>query len=133
MTVRSIHAEPIPVIRTTTDMSLVECSSALTKMTATLYQNEINAAKHGKSSATITAVETILKDGDMCFGVGTDNGVPTISTMSVSTAAASSMPYTKLEFIAKANSPSDLLDRAVMVTIIVEKIDGVKLTVPESL
>ncbi|KAK2591527.1 hypothetical protein QQS21_010777 [Conoideocrella luteorostrata] len=72
--VRTSEPQPIPAVLATSDMGFSDCSSALTKMTASLYQREIDAAKHGRSSDKATAVETLLKMTDNCFSFVYANG-----------------------------------------------------------
>lgn len=47
---RVLNQEPIAIVRASGSMNPADCSCALAKMTATVYQNEVDAAKHGKSS-----------------------------------------------------------------------------------
>ena len=55
--IRSNYAPPIPVILAPDGMNDATCSSALAKMTASMYQREIDTAKHGKTSYKLTAVQ----------------------------------------------------------------------------
>jgi hypothetical protein len=67
--VRSRDPQPIPAVIASTDMNSGSCSSALTRTTASLYQREIDNAKHGKDSSKVTAVETLMKRTNNCFAV----------------------------------------------------------------
>lgn len=131
--VRTMEPQPVPAVLATKSMGYGNCSSALTKMTASLYQREIDAAKHGKDSGKVTAVETLLKATDDCFGFVNEGPTPTVRMMTVGEAMTASLPYTKLSYIAAAESPMDLLERAIMVTCMVEDLDGIKLTDDERL
>jgi hypothetical protein len=68
--VRSRDPQPIPAVIAPTDMDPGSCSSAFTRMTASLYQREIDTAKHGKDSSKVTAVETLMKKTNNCFTLG---------------------------------------------------------------
>lgn len=59
-------------------MGYGNCSSVLTKTTVSLYQREIDAAKHGRDSTKVTAVETLLKATQNCFGFVNNDGPPVV-------------------------------------------------------
>ncbi len=131
--VRTMDPQPIPAVLATENMGYGNCSSALTKMTASLYQREIDAAKHGRDSGKVTAVETLLKMTDNCFGFVNEGGPPVVKMMSVGEAVLTSLPYTKLSYVAAGKPPMDLLERAITVTCMVEDLDGIRLTDEERL
>lgn len=131
--VRSSVPQPIPAVIATGSMGFGDCSSAMTKMTASLYQREIDMAKHGKTADKVTAVETLMKATDVCFAFVNSGGPPVVKMMPVMSAMSSSLPYTKLSYVAKAESPVDLLERAMMVTCMVEDLDRISLTNEERL
>ncbi|KAF4460187.1 hypothetical protein FALBO_13028 [Fusarium albosuccineum] len=127
MRVNTFSNQSIPALRAIESMGFADCSSGLTKMTASLYQREIDMAKHGKTASSYTAVETLLKRTDTCFAyIGGD--LPVINAVPVHVAESSSLPYTKLSYVAKAESPRELLGRAVNVVCMVEDLDRIVLT-----
>lgn len=93
--VRTADTQPIPAVLATPSMGLADCSSALTKMTASLYQREIDAAKHGRDLSKVTAVETLLKATRNCLGF-VNTSPPTVRMISIDKAVLTSLPYTKL-------------------------------------
>ncbi|KAK5162655.1 uncharacterized protein LTR77_011261 [Saxophila tyrrhenica] len=118
---------PLPALLKTPTMNHGTCSSALTKMTASMYQRGIDMAKHGNDKAKIMAVESLLKMTDECFGIRDT----TVSLMSVDAAILSGQPYTKMDYISRAERPQDLLERAITVVSMVEELDNIKLTAEE--
>ncbi|KAM4067551.1 hypothetical protein HRG_001446 [Hirsutella rhossiliensis] len=92
--VRTMDPQPVPAVLATEGMGFGSCASALTKMTASLYQREIDAAKHGKDSGKTTAVETLLKTSDHCFGFVNEGGPPRVKMMTITDATRTTLPYT---------------------------------------
>ena len=85
-------------------------------MTASLYKREIDAAKHGKDLSKVTAMETLLKITENYFEFVNEGGPQIVRMMTIKEAMSASLPYTKLSYITAANSPVDLLERAVIPT-----------------
>ncbi|KAL9122247.1 MAG: hypothetical protein Q9187_001199 [Circinaria calcarea] len=131
--IRSSDPPPIPAVLAPPGMNQGTCSSALTKMTASLYQRGIDIAKHGKDPTRFTAVETLMKSTSNCFALTETNGSPRVVMMPVMEASQGTCPYTKMAYIANAYSPEDLLHRAVIVVSMVEELDDIKLTDEERL
>jgi hypothetical protein len=124
---------PIPALLKSRGMNHGTCSSGLTKMTASMYQKGIDIAKHGNDPNKIMAVESLLKMTDQCFGIVRKNGTVTISLMKVEDAIMTGDEYTKMDYIARAESPADLIERAITVVSMVEELDNIKLTPEERL
>ncbi|KAI0471438.1 hypothetical protein GGR56DRAFT_654204 [Xylariaceae sp. FL0804] len=114
-------------------MGCSECSSALTKMTAILYQREIEAAKHGRNLTEVTAVETRLRTTDNCFGFVNDGPCPTVRMMNIADAVKMTHPCTKLSYTAAASSPTNLLERAIVGGCMAEELDDISRTNDERL
>ena len=131
--IRARHQPPLPVVAAPSKMHSGSCSSALTKMTASLYQREIDMAKHGKETSRLTAVETIMKSTEVCFAFVHDDTGLKIRMMSIMDAVRTGHPYTKMSYISQATSPKDILERAIMVVSMVEELDAVHLTDEERL
>ncbi len=118
---------PLPALLKSPAMNHGTCSSALTKMTASMYQKGIDMAKHGNNKTTVMAVESLLKMTDQCFGIKDT----TVCLMDVNDAIMSGQPYTKMDYISRAERSQDLLDRAIVVVSMVEELDNIKLTPEE--
>lgn len=131
--VRTVDSQPIPAVLATSSMGYGNCSPALTKMTASSYQKEIDAARHGRSAEEASAVETLLEAADNHFGFVNDGGHRTVKMMAIGVAVLTSLPYPKLSYVAATKSPIDLLERAITVACMVEGLDRIELTNDERL
>ncbi|OAP53862.1 hypothetical protein AYL99_11884 [Fonsecaea erecta] len=103
------------------------------RMTASLYQREIDSAKYGRDSSRVTAVETLMKRTDKCFAVVSSGTGVEIKMIPVMEAMANGLPDTKMRYVTSAVSPVDLLERAVLVVSAVEELDNITFTDEERL
>ena len=124
---------PIPALVTPPNINQGTCSSALTKITVSMYQKRIDLAKHGSNKGRIMAVKTLIKETEECFGFMNLDGKTTIALMPISVAIQSTNPYTKLSYISQANTPAILLQRAIIVASMVEELDDISLADEERL
>jgi hypothetical protein len=58
---------PLPLITAPAEAGPGSCASALTKMTSVMYQENIDAAKHGKPSTRVTGIRSLLTDDEQCY------------------------------------------------------------------
>lgn len=126
--IRSGCSVPVPAIIAPAGMNDATCSSALTKMTAHMYQEEIDAAKHGRTVDRLTATQTLMKRTEQCFVIADGNRGMCTTMVPVQDAIMSGFPFTKLRYISDAESPTNLLQRAINVVSMVEELDSITLT-----
>lgn len=72
--IRSKDQPLIPIMMAPPGMKQATCLSALTKMTMSLYKNEIEVTKHGKDATKFMAVEMLMKTTDNCLCPQTQAG-----------------------------------------------------------
>ena len=123
----------IPAMIAPAKMNQGTCSSGLAKMTSMMYQKGIDMSKHGTNANKTMAVETLMIATDECYAVVEKEGTMSIALIKVLDARMSPQPYTKMDYIAGADTPEDTIKRSIEVVSMVEDIDRIKLTMEERL
>ena len=121
----------LPVTLAPADAGPGTCSSALARMMSVMYQQGIDAAKHGNAASRVPAALTLVSEIELCYTVvSVDGGVSVVMT-TPENALLVGGPYTKLSYIASALTPEETIERSIMVVSIVESVDRIALTTAE--
>jgi hypothetical protein len=123
----------LPIIHAPVDAGPGTCPSALAKMMSVMYQEGIDAAKHGMAASRVPAALTLVSEVDLCYAIMPMDGGTSVAVITPSEASVFGVPYTKLSYIASALTPEETIEKSLMVVCIVESVDRIELTVGERL
>lgn len=129
--ISSTNEIDLPFVVAGTDMSVVACSSAMTKMSNVMYQNGIDMSKHGVTESKTAAINTIMEETGSSYGVVDVDGRPSIALIKNSIVHGMTGLCTNTGAIMKMNDNVSKFTRACSIVSMIEEIDNVRLTTAE--
>ena len=123
----------LPIVSAPMDAGPGTCPSALAKMMSVMYQEGIDAAKHGMAASRVPAALTLVSEIDLCYAIMPVSGGTSVAMVTPSEASVFGVPYTKLSYIASGLTPEEMIEKSIMLVSIIESVDRIELTIGERL
>ena len=121
--VRFIYPASVPALVAPSDMIAATCSSVLTKMTANMYQKEVDIAKHEQVTQRVSAAQMLMKLTERCFALVQTHSGTAVSRLSKTDAIRDALADTNEKYIASAQTFRAILQHATVVVSIVEEVE----------
>ncbi|KAL9632965.1 MAG: hypothetical protein Q9164_004978 [Protoblastenia rupestris] len=119
--IHSAMAPSIPLVKKPFGSHRVMCSSAIAKLTKTIYQRGIDISKHGSSDSVPPAMEMFMKDMDDAYAIVQTNSCITLSRCSASTDDSVATMRTNLTSVSRSGTHETLLKNAIVITSMIEE------------